>query len=107
MEERREVRGDDLAINFFIMPAIRNPRAKNRVDTHTKLTVAHVSSPLTYDHWNQTNIIAVIASANDIKKKSCAFMFPHYSLLGSKILLFWMLSSVRSFYKKLLYWLRV
>jgi hypothetical protein len=95
-------------------PAIRQPIAKNNMTK--KATIITVLASPTFSSPSElngrrmsnkngfriANKNAVKKKENAIKKKSCAFMFPHPSLFGSSILLLRMLSSVNNFYKKLL-----
>jgi len=99
LEERREAEGDNLAINFFMMPAIRKPIAKNNV-TNNAMLIMNTFSPYGIGEYMtefRSHRSAKLASRKGIaiKKKSCAFMFPHYNLFGSSILLLRTLRSVR------------
>ena len=103
-----------MLINFVMMLAIRKPIPKNDMTKKAipiiAVASASDSSPRELDELRISNRYglrisnknAVKKKQNAIKKKSCAFMFPHPNLRGSTILLLWMLSSVRNFYKKLL-----
>ena len=96
VEERGEA---DLAMNFFMALAIKKPMAKN--NAKKKATVAMLrTSP--GDELGMANAMTIVTNQKgiDINKKSWAFMFLHYSLFDTKILLLRLLSSMPVFYKK-------